>query len=164
MRLLNPLQTLILANLYERKNPISRYEAMANLNEITSLISHPYSPGAVYHCIKGLATDEMINLNHKSLNISAVGQAALAAHLTQSPPPASFLYTLYEILAIQSINDPQIKNQGWQRLKVSMIKNNHTAEYLARSDKESGNLAAALKYCHQELVRSLSRISIELSA
>lgn len=164
MRLLTPLQTLILANLYERKNPISRYEAMSSLNAVTSLISHPYSPGAVYHCIKGLAGENMITFNHKSLQISALGQEILVTHLTQSPPPSSILYTLYEILALQCISDSQLQRRGWQRLKIEMIKNNHYGDFSESLGKESSGLMSALKCCHQELWKSISRISIELSA
>ncbi len=162
MNTLDNLQLLLLAILRGKKHPISRYEAMATLNHVTSRIDRPYSPGAVYHCIKNLAGRELINFNHKSIQISPTGGAALSDRLTQAPLSESVLTMIYEALALQLSGDPGLKNSGIRRLKVEMIKFNQRPESRHLEGPEAGQLDKALNSCHLEIVKGLNRFILEL--
>lgn len=159
---LSPLQILVLADLYGKSTPVSRYEVMANLNEIASLMAHPYSPGAVYHCIKGLASEKVIKFNQKMVEIDVTGRESLVQHLTQAAPPSSILNNLVELIALQGIDDPKVRHLGRQRLRLNMIKNNHIDKNPLRSGQREGYPRGALKYCHQEMYKALERICLEI--
>jgi hypothetical protein len=164
MNTLDNLQLLLLAILHGKKQPISRYEAMATLNHVTNRIDRPYSPGAVYHCIKNLATLKMINFNHKLIEISSDGTKALSDRLIHAPLSESVLTIIYEAMALQLASNPTLKESGVRRLKVEMIKFNHFARSSASLDQESRRIDEALNCCHTEIVRALNKFILELGA
>ena len=87
MDLSRPLPLLSLALSNAAKGPMSRYSLMTQINQICSKIEGPYSPGAVYHCIKQLREAKMIEFNHSTPEVTPLG-------LESPPAPILDLYSV----------------------------------------------------------------------
>jgi hypothetical protein len=161
MNALDNLPLLTLSTLKGQESPISRYEVMSIVNEVARQIDRPYSPGAVYHCIKQLSDKKMIDFNQDLVELSPAGDSALAAALTLAPAPSSLAKILCRILSLQLVRNPDLKREGYRRLSIEMIKNNQTN----REDSQFlSDHKLATNICQRELSLALTKIILELSA
>lgn len=120
------LRLLALAVLQHRpKATLSRYQIMTNINHIIGYILPPYSPGAVYHELKLLEKEQMINFNQElRVTIAEHGLDYLHHSLLETPLPAPLLSRLARILAALLLSDESKKATVLRKVQIEMIKNN----------------------------------------
>ena len=164
MQRFEPLSSLILAILAGRKKPITRYEVMTIVNQATTFVSHPYSPGAVYHQIKQLEAAKMIKFNQKSPEVTPSGRIEIRQRLLSASRPGSIFETVAHLLCLSLVNDSDIRKEGMQRLRVEMIKNNQFEEDSDSFDHDMSAFYSAMKDCRSELNKAIGRSILNIGA
>lgn len=135
----------------------SRYIVMTKINHIIQDILPPYSPGAIYHELKLLEKENMIEINHnKPITITAQGIQLLHYNLLESPLPDALLSRLVKILALVLLADSTKKRTGLRKIQIEMIKNSHNlAKYERSADDENPETTNELSLMSQGLQKAV---------
>jgi len=156
------LHILLLSALDGQKEPVTRYEAMNIVNKAASQIDKPYSPGAVYHAIKRLGAEKMINFNQEMISISPEGAQALESHLLHTPIPESTAALLYIVFSTCLLTNKTLQKKSLSRLQVELIKFNQYNESASVFDSKLSALNLATNICRKHISVALKKIVLDL--
>lgn len=120
------MRLLLLAHLQIKTGPKinTRYQLMTIINQVIEVLDAPYSPGAVYHEIKKLQLEKLIDFNH-NFRLTILGEQLLHTELTQTPPPEGLVPLLVRCHVISILTNTNVKETSAKKLVVKMIEHNH---------------------------------------
>ena len=160
MKATSNLQLIALAYLSQTQGKsITLYELMIEINHVFAATDTPYSPGAFYPAMKGLAKENMISINQSNCRAEPPGLAHIRDILLNQPLPVSPMGILYRLIAANILSDNQTKAAALKRIDIELIKFNQTQE---DRDQQTRHPELALNTMRQELSRCVRRILLEL--